>query len=438
MPSWSSVIKPFAGKTCVAGLLALAAAMAFIPPPPRLAAQTSQPKRYYLVDGAGSRLMVLTVFPDDTETLELVNSKGQGFARFSDRAGTPELDLLAPGKHTGIFVTFNHTFGITAALSAGRKLTIPVPQSQGTAAAQQHMKTEYNFQKCSQRAADLKDETVAVEGPDGRGVALWEHDVTTDSVDLLLFDPQGYSWGIAGTDITQEKAYPSWGNYGLTLDGDTIDCAFTAKYHLHANWRAEPPTVSMDLRLPHGTGSNGFYEINPRTMALSHYVPNGLSFLWLNLPDAFPGLPLRVQDEVGKTKLSTAVKKGPDALFILAERSYFEGQYETARRRFTEYLANHPAGEQAAAAQLLIGQCYKGEGSWAKEIVELNTYLTRYPNDFHVPMAMLDLAYAQIKEGKRQAAIGEFRSLVERYPKSTEARVARSDLKALLAGGRHN
>lgn len=433
MPSWNSAHKLLDWIFCTGCTVAVVAAAVLIAGPRSVLAQSNQIKQYFLVDGSGKKMMALTVFPDDTETAELLNSKGQAYARLTDRGGTRELDMLAPKGHVGIFVTSNRTFGLTAALSANRKLAIPVPQSQESAAARLREKSEYNYQKCLQRANVLKDATVTVTGAGGKGVGLWDHEVATDSIRLELFDPQGDEFGYVDADIHQGEAHPSFGDYELWLLGDTAHSNFVAEYHLSADWRKEPPTLSANLSLPHGATGNGFYELDPRTLKLARWVPNGLSFLWLNMPDAFPGLPLRVQTTGGKTGLTTAVKNGPNALFVLAVKSYIGSHYGTAIQQFREYLGNHPAAKQAAAAQYLIGECYFSEASWAKAVAELNIYIARYPNGFKVPEAMLSVAHSELGLGQRQAAIAEFRSLIQKYPQSVAARVAKPDLNRLLA-----
>lgn len=94
-------------------LTALLALFALIPVPS--ASATTQPqaaasvgvKQYFLVDAAGRRQAVLTMFADGTEIFEFVNGQDGAYCRLSDRDGAYHLDMLAPDGRAGVFHTLS-------------------------------------------------------------------------------------------------------------------------------------------------------------------------------------------------------------------------------------------------------------------------------------------------------------------------------------------
>lgn len=115
-------------------------------------------------------------------------------------------------------------------------------------------------------------------------------------------------------------------------------------------------------------------------------------------------------------------------LYNMAISSYQQGQLNTAREAFAQYLRLFPTGLSAPDAQYWIGIIAYDERRYEDAIVELRRVPDLYAESGKAPLALRKIgdAYRAIGESERGRAT--YQELIDRYPNSSEAEAARREL----------
>lgn len=271
----------------------------------------------FFTDSEGKKVARLTIFSDHSETLEFLTSKGQAFARLSDRGGTAHLDLLSLDQKAGIFATATRALKITAIPPNGTEQT--VVDDQGFLGAAYSHRESLSDLKVNMRGA------IPVTAPDGADVGLVGYgnrrltskDGVTQGFDIMirLLGPSGGEWcyvkAQGGTfqpsDKTQQPV--------VQVPRYTIDLydarGFTrteATYFLFGFPAGFPGLINTRVFLSDPNDTRDFRQpqkpesVDPTTLTLVPYriFPKG-SFSWLSGPNAGFSPPLRLVDEQGNT-----------------------------------------------------------------------------------------------------------------------------------------
>jgi tol-pal system protein YbgF len=120
-----------------------------------------------------------------------------------------------------------------------------------------------------------------------------------------------------------------------------------------------------------------------------------------------------------------ATGPGPATLFTTAYGQLQQGAYTSARRNLQQLLASYPQFEQAARAQLYIGETYKGEGNTeaADSVYQLVT--SKYPKSPEAATGLYRHGRVLWDADKKAEARIVLNRLIREYPNSDEAGLAK-------------
>lgn len=280
-------------------------------------AQSSQQVQYLFTDSKENKVASLTIFSDRSQTLELLNSKGEAFARLSDRDGSAHFDLLSTDQKTGIFATTKSALKITAIHPSETERT--VVDDQGFLGATYSHPATFSALRVNMRGA------VPIMAPDGTDVGLAGYsngsftpeEGVTQVFDIVirLLGPSGGEWCYVkvhgGTFQSSDKTLEPmvqvprytvalYDARGFTrVEATYFSFGFPVGVPGLINTRVflSDPNDTRDFRQPKKAES-----VDPATLTLVPYriFPRG-SFSWLSGPDAGFSPPLRLVDERGNT-----------------------------------------------------------------------------------------------------------------------------------------
>ena len=120
-----------------------------------------------------------------------------------------------------------------------------------------------------------------------------------------------------------------------------------------------------------------------------------------------------------------------DDIYRSAKNAFDQGDSESARKGFQDFIKRYPNSKNADNAQFWIGEIYYREKWYEKAILEYQNVIEKYPKGNKVPAALLKqgLAFSSIGDQANAKLILE--ELVRKYPKTNEAKIAAEKLKTL-------
>ena len=120
-----------------------------------------------------------------------------------------------------------------------------------------------------------------------------------------------------------------------------------------------------------------------------------------------------------------------DDIYRSAKQAFDQGDFDTARQRFQEFIKRYPNSKNADNAQFWIGEIYYREKWYEKAILEYQNVIEKYPKGNKAPAALLKqgLAFSNIGDTANAKLI--LQELGRKYPKSNEAKVAAEKLKTM-------
>src|SRR5919198_973494 len=124
-----------------------------------------------------------------------------------------------------------------------------------------------------------------------------------------------------------------------------------------------------------------------------------------------------------------AAGPGPAQLFQLAFAQMQRGSFGAARSAFQDLLTRYPAFEDAASAQLYIGQAFAEEKNAAAADSVYQLVVTKYPRSKAAPTALYKYALSLIAQKKNEPARAALNRIIKEYPNSDEASLARDLLR---------
>lgn len=120
---------------------------------------------------------------------------------------------------------------------------------------------------------------------------------------------------------------------------------------------------------------------------------------------------------------------GEEEVYKLGKQAFDQGDSDTAKKHFQEFIKRFPQSERADNAQFWIGELYYREKWYEKAILEYQNVIEKYPKGNKVPAALLKqgLAFQNIGDKANSRLILE--DLIKKFPKSNEAKIAREKMK---------
>jgi tol-pal system protein YbgF len=131
--------------------------------------------------------------------------------------------------------------------------------------------------------------------------------------------------------------------------------------------------------------------------------------------------------EKTEKKTITALKEKIDKEKSNSEayKTFRQGKYDEARRKFREFIKVFPDTEYSDNAQFWIGECYYFEKNYEKAILEYESVIKNYPKGNKVPNALLKQALSFIKLGDKSSAKLLLQRVIKDYPNTSPAKTAR-------------
>jgi tol-pal system protein YbgF len=139
----------------------------------------------------------------------------------------------------------------------------------------------------------------------------------------------------------------------------------------------------------------------------------------------------RVQSQAATDPAGAPASPGPAQLFGASYELLRRGSPGSARAGFEELLRRYPDFENAATAQLYIGQAFADE----KRIVEADSVyrlvVKTYPKSVDAPTALYKWGLSRLQQGKPSDARDALQQVIREYPRSPEAELAADRLKTI-------
>jgi tol-pal system protein YbgF len=118
-----------------------------------------------------------------------------------------------------------------------------------------------------------------------------------------------------------------------------------------------------------------------------------------------------------------------DDLYMLAKQKFSNGELETSRKFFEEFISKYPKSGYADNSRFWIGEIYFQEKWYEKAILEYQQVIEKYPQGNKVPAALLKQGLAFYMLGDKANAKLILKELIRKYPGSNEAKIADQKLR---------
>jgi len=139
-----------------------------------------------------------------------------------------------------------------------------------------------------------------------------------------------------------------------------------------------------------------------------------------------------VQAEPGIDKpIPGPEKSSEQELYDLAKKLFDDGDKESARIQFENFINKYPDSKNADNARFWIADSYYTEKWYEKAILEYQKVLETYPDSNKTAAARLKQGYSFAELGEKANARLILKELIKRHPDSDEARYASKKLKTL-------
>lgn len=150
----------------------------------------------------------------------------------------------------------------------------------------------------------------------------------------------------------------------------------------------------------------------------------------IDVIDQYLNLERPPSQSTGKSQ-SPGDSKSDQQLYDGAKKAFDAGNYQEARKGFTQLINENPKSPHADNAQFWIGETYYLEKWYEKAILEYQKVIEKYPTGNKVPAALLKQGLAFVNIGEPNNARLVLKELTAKYPSTNEARIAKRKLEAL-------
>ena len=139
----------------------------------------------------------------------------------------------------------------------------------------------------------------------------------------------------------------------------------------------------------------------------------------------------KAEPKPGEDQNGDAPAMGEAELYALAKKKFDEGDMDTARIQFENFINKYPQSDRSDNARFWIADSYYVEKWYEKAILEYQKVLEKYPKSNKAAAARLKQGYAFIALGEKANARLILKELVKRHPETKEAGYAMEKLKTL-------
>ncbi|EIM64548.1 tol-pal system protein YbgF [Desulfobacter postgatei] len=149
--------------------------------------------------------------------------------------------------------------------------------------------------------------------------------------------------------------------------------------------------------------------------------------------EKYMGFEPSVSGSPGQNNDSVAgeIQDTEDGLYRYAKKLLDQGDLESARLQFENFISKYPDSQNADNARFWIADSYYAEKWYEKAILEYQKVLENYPNSNKNAAARLKQGYAFVALGEKANARLILKELITRYPNSQEAKYASEKLKKI-------
>jgi tol-pal system protein YbgF len=126
-----------------------------------------------------------------------------------------------------------------------------------------------------------------------------------------------------------------------------------------------------------------------------------------------------------------ADKLTEDDLFKQGVAFYNQGNLESAKTQFRQFLTQYKKSPKCADAQYYVASSMFKQESWDDSILAFDTLMHQYPQTTHFSEALLNTAIAFYQKGDMADAKLFYEKVIQQFPRSKEADIARKKLKNL-------
>lgn len=199
------------------------------------------------------------------------------------------------------------------------------------------------------------------------------------------------------------------------------------EYHLKQKFSNFKPSS----RRPDGSVDDDFSSVKPRIARIEQYL--GMQpYVPEEKPSSTATQPATTGDDAAHASAASSdVKPEEEDLYSAAKKAYDAGDFDTARMKFTSFLAKNPKSTNSDNSQFWIGESYFNQKWFEKAILEYQKVIEEYPNGNKVPAALLKQGLAFQELGDKSNAKLILKELVRKYPNSNEANIARKKISSL-------
>jgi tol-pal system protein YbgF len=131
----------------------------------------------------------------------------------------------------------------------------------------------------------------------------------------------------------------------------------------------------------------------------------------------------------GGPQAAPAKEPSEDELYTRAKQALDENRLQEALEGFQAYMKKYPRAASADNAQFWIGEIYYRDKWYEKAILEYQKVVENFPKGNKVAAAMLKqgMSFYNLKDDSNARLI--LKELISKYPNSSEADIARKQLK---------
>ena len=117
-------------------------------------------------------------------------------------------------------------------------------------------------------------------------------------------------------------------------------------------------------------------------------------------------------------------------LFYRKAYSYFQtGDYETAKAKFSRFIALFPRHDLTDNALYWLGECYYSQKDFQSAIQTFEQVCRDFPKGNKVPDALLKLGYSYLSAGNQGQSREVIQKLIQEYPNSEAANKAKEKFR---------
>lgn len=123
--------------------------------------------------------------------------------------------------------------------------------------------------------------------------------------------------------------------------------------------------------------------------------------------------------------------KSDEDLFKEAENTFKQGDYESARGKFKEFIAAYPKSSKADHSQFYIAETFFKQKDYENAILEYSNVMERYKKSSFVVKSLFKIGVSFQELGQNKDAKTFLNRVINEYPGSPEAQMAKKKIEQI-------